>query len=219
MGKVILTPIQKSIIDVFKQDTYLFENFYFTGGTALSAYHLYHRESEDLDFFSEKKFPPEPVLAFMDRVEKQFGCKTTLRRPEGIPIMIFMLTFPDGQKLKIDFNHYPYKRIEESKNIEGLHVDSLRDIATNKLLTINQRTEVKDFVDLYFLLKTFTIWDLLYGVEVKFRMKLDMMMVASDFFKVDEFDFLPKMLVPLEIPTLQAFFKQQAIEIGRRIPE
>lgn len=114
-------------------------------------------------------------------------------------------------------NHYHYKRIKPGKMIDGLEVDSLQDIATNKLLTINQRNEVKDFVDLYFLLKEFTIWDLLYGVEAKFGMELDQLMVASDFLKIEEFDFLPKMLVPLDTKTLQEFFKKQAIEIGRRV--
>ena len=43
-----------------------------------------------------------------------------------------------------------HKRLEEGTKIKGFTVDSLRDIATNKLLTINQRTQVKDFVDLFF---------------------------------------------------------------------
>jgi predicted nucleotidyltransferase component of viral defense system len=30
--------------------------FYLTGGTALAAYYLRHRLSEDLDFFAEKEF-------------------------------------------------------------------------------------------------------------------------------------------------------------------
>ena len=34
----------------------LAEIFYLTGGTALSAFYLHHRESEDLDFFSREPF-------------------------------------------------------------------------------------------------------------------------------------------------------------------
>ena len=92
-------------------------------------------------------------------------------------------------------------------------------IAINKLLIINRRTRVKDFVDLYFLLKHFTIWDLIYGVQAKFRMELDIVLIASDFRKVEEFDFLPKMLVPLKLSDLKEFFKQKAIELAKRVTE
>lgn len=56
MGKVNLTLKQRIIFDEFRKSNYLKENFYFTGGTALSAVYLQHRESEDLDFFSGEKF-------------------------------------------------------------------------------------------------------------------------------------------------------------------
>ena len=100
-----------------------------------------------------------------------------------------------------------------------MDIDSIRDIATNKLLTINQRNDIKDFVDLYFLLKHFTIWDLIYGVKEKFRREMDMVLIASDFTKAEEFDFLPKMLVPLELSELKDFFKQKVIEIAKRATE
>lgn len=213
------TPIQKKIVDAFKKDHNLAEQFYFTGGTALSVFYLHHRESEDLDFFIEENLPKEQVLAFMSDVSKQFDLQTTIRQPKRADILIFSLISPKGEKLKVDFNHYHYKRIKPGQMIDGLEVDSLQDIATNKLLTINQRNDVKDFVDLYFLLKEFTIWDLLYGVEAKFGMELDRLMIATDFLKVEEFDFLPKMLVPLDIKILQDFFKERAIEIGKQVTE
>ena len=120
--------------------------------------------------------------------------------------------------LKVDFNYYPYKRIEKSKKRENnLDIDSLRDIAVNKLLTINQREDVKDFVDLYYLLERYTVWDLIYGVEAKFGMEMDMFLIASDFLKIEEFDFLPKMLKPLKISDLVSFYKAKALEIGKKI--
>lgn len=217
MAQVTFTPTQQQVVDAFKADPYLHKTFYFTGGTALSVFYLHHRDSDDLDFFTDKEFSSQHVLAFMGGLKERFECTMTLRQPEGVQIMIFMLTFPNGEVLKVDFNRYPFRRIEPGKTIEGLDVDSLRDIATNKLLTINQRTEVKDFVDMYFLLREYTLWDLLYGVETKFKVKLDTLLVASDFLKVEEFDFLPRMILPLDIPTLQAFFRAKAVELGKRV--
>jgi len=47
----ILTPFQQQLLRAIGQ-TQIAENFYLTGGTALAAYFLQHRLSEDLDFFS-----------------------------------------------------------------------------------------------------------------------------------------------------------------------
>ena len=47
------------LIKIFSDTTPDFlHNFYLSGGTALSL-QLGHRESEDLDFFSQKSFNPE----------------------------------------------------------------------------------------------------------------------------------------------------------------
>ena len=84
----------------------------------------------------------------------------------------------------------------------------------NKLLLVNQRTDIKDFVDLYFLKDEFTVWDLTAGVKEKFGFELDPVLIAADFMKAEEFDFLPKMLLSLKISDLQSFFKQRAREIS-----
>ncbi len=50
MGKTILTPTQRQVLDILAKNS-KFTSFYLTGGTALSEYYLHHRLSEDLDFF------------------------------------------------------------------------------------------------------------------------------------------------------------------------
>ena len=130
-------------------------------------------------------------------------------------MVIFVFTFPAGEKVKVDFNYYPFRRLKESKVIEGVEIDNIKDIAINKLITINQRTDVKDFVDLYFLRNTLTVWELMEGVKRKFGFELDPVLIASDFLKVEEFDFLPKMVIPLNISNLQEFFKKQARDLSK----
>lgn len=47
-----------------------------------------------------------------------------------------------------------FDQIEKTEMFyNGLPVDSIADIAVNKLLTISQRTASKDFIDLYYILK------------------------------------------------------------------
>lgn len=217
MEQMKLDSQQKKIIDAVKKDPYLRNRFYFTGGTALSACYLHHRLSEDLDLFSERKFNAERVIRFMNETSKKERFVYKMRQPEGLDILVFSLEFINGGLLKVDFNYYPYKKIEKRNNIEGILVDNLLDIGANKLLTINQRTEVKDFVDLYFLLQKYTTWDLLYAAEVKFHMEFDILLIAADFLKVEVFKSLPKMLVPLKLIDLYSFFRQTAKELGGKV--
>lgn len=213
----MFTPLQRKIFDKVSKDPVLSKQFYFTGGTALSSFYLHHRESEDLDFFSENDFENTEIEKLMTNLSLELKLPYRFTARQVVRICEF---FKNNKLLiKVDFSYYPYKRVEKGKQYQGMDIDSIRDIATNKLLTINQRSDVKDFVDLYFLLKHFTIWDLIYGVEEKFRREMDMVLIASDFTKVEEFDLLPKMLVPLELSKLKEFFRQKAKQIGRRAVE
>lgn len=217
MEKVTFTPLQKQIFDKVSKDPVLSKQFYLTGGTALSAFYLHHRESEDLDFFSESDFEDTKIEELIKNLSISF--KTPYRFTKKGEVRIFEFVKSDKLLIKIDFNYYPYKRVEKGKKHQEIEIDSLRDIAINKLLTVNQRGDVKDFVDLYFLLKDFTIWDIIYGVQAKFRREQDIVLISSDFAKVEEFDFLPKMLVPLKLSDLKEFFKQKAIDLAKRVTE
>lgn len=219
MGKVEFDSLQRIIIEEFKKNKFLRDNFYFTGGTALSVFYYGHRLSDDLDFFNEREFSPDKIIKFMKDWSKQYKFEFKLRRFQEIGRLDFSLNFGKQRILRLDFSHYPYKRVKKSKNFDGLIVDSLVDIGANKFMSIIQRTEVKDFVDLYFLFRDYTLWDLLYAAEAKFGMKLDIVMIAADLLKVKEFDFLPKMLVPLSITQLQDFFKARARELAKSFTE
>jgi len=214
MGKVSFTPKQQLVFDFVKNSDFIKQNFYFTGGTALSAVYLHHRLSEDLDFFSPEKFDTQPILTLMSEWEEEYKFKIESQELEVV--RVFLLKFPDGEKVKVDFGYYPYKRLRKGQSIDSMEVDSLLDIAVNKLQTIHQRSDTKDFVDLYFLLQKFTVWDLMEGIRLKFRMEIDPYTIAADYLKVRRLENLPKMLVPLDLETLQEFFKKQAVKLGRR---
>lgn len=55
MGKNVtynVTPVQKKFLATILKDPYIGDTFYLTGGTALSACYLNHRQSEGIDLFS-----------------------------------------------------------------------------------------------------------------------------------------------------------------------
>lgn len=219
MGKMsIITPEQQLILDQIKENDFFRQNFYFTGGTALSVFYLQHRYSEDLDFFSENEFDYEEILSRIKQWAKKLNFSFKAEPKEVVKM--FFLDFENGVKLKIDFGHYPYKRVEKGQIYEGITVDSLLDIAINKLSTVNQRSSVKDFVDLYYLLKEFTLWDLMEGVKIKFHQEFEYWILASDLeFAVNQFNTLPRMIKPLTLDELKNFFREKAKELGRTAVE
>lgn len=214
MGQITFTPKQQLIIDEIGKSDFIKKNFYFTGGTALAAIYLHHRLSEDLDFFSEVKFDTLEILNVVTEWSKKHKFK--IRSEENEAVRIFFLRFPDGEILKVDFGYYPYIRLETGQTINSIKVDGLLDIAVNKLQTIHQRSEVKDFVDLYFLLQKFTVWDLIEGVQIKFHLDLDPYTIAADYLKVKNFEDLPKMLVTLKLEDLKSFYIEKAQKLGMK---
>lgn len=217
MGKIstktTFSSTQKVVFDSFAKDKNLSKKFYFTGGTALSAVYLHHRESEDLDFFSETDFDNEEIISFVERVASLINTQPRITLKERV--RIFELV--DDHKnlvIKIDFGYYPHLRLEKGKKVQGVEVDSLVDISANKLATLLQRTDIKDFVDLFFLLKKYTIWDLLHWSQQKFKLEIDLVWLGAGFVKVEQFDYLPKMLVPLDLAQLNIFYKDLAVKIA-----
>ncbi|HSW88006.1 MAG TPA: nucleotidyl transferase AbiEii/AbiGii toxin family protein [Candidatus Saccharimonadales bacterium] len=215
MEKIQLhTREQEIIFDEIKKNEFLKSHFYFTGGTALSSLYLHHRYSDDLDFFNANQFDNQILFTLMNDWSKKHSFTFTSNFVEVV--YIFLLTFSNKSELKVDFSYYPYKRLEKESLVNDIAVDSLLDIAVNKLLTISQRTEVKDFVDLYYLLDIFTIWDLRNGVKSKFSIDLDPLIIGADFLKVESFNYLPRMIKPLKLEELQSFFQKKAEDIGMK---
>lgn len=219
MGKIsILRPEQALVLNALAKEDSVTNAFYFTGGTALSHIYLQHRESIDLDFFSLQPVDQPQISALLTKLFAPHGISMDMQFVS--PVMMCFLKFSPTYTLKVDFAQYPYPQIESSEKYIGkLRIDSLRDIAANKLQTITQRTEVKDYVDLYYVLKDFTFWDLRTAVAEKFHRDIEPFFLSSDFLAVDDFTYLPKMHTDLTLKELQRFFREQAIELSKTVVE
>ena len=211
MGQTLarhFTRIQQQFLDEVRQEPYLIEKFYLTGGTALAACYLNHRESEDIDLFTDSSFEESSVIASMSRIATRLHVKSTLAKIHER--LRYDLAFPDRQLLKIDFVFYDFKHIEPVNHLDSLVVDSIEDIAVNKLLALSQRTASKDFVDLFFLLKKYTMWDLRHGVEHKFKLDIDSFYLSALFAKVEDLTDMPLMKKKLSLEVLKKFFLKEA---------
>lgn len=217
MGKVqILTNHQKVILDEVSRNDFFRKKFYFTGGTALSEFYLHHRYSEDLDFFTEDVLDTRYLFQWLKllSVKYHFSFKTKSPFPS---LYQCLLRFSPQYELKVDFSKYYGKRVEKGLRYNGFAVDSLLDIAINKIATIQQRATVKDFVDYYFLLKKFPVWDLMEGCKIKFNLETDQWILSADYLTMETFAELPKMIKPLTLDQLKRFFRKQAKELAKKL--
>src|SRR3989344_553850 len=127
----ILTQRQRAVLAAFGKDKKLSERFYLTGGTALAGFYLGHRISEDLDFFSEEEFDVSAIAVFFRKHKKTLGFKS-VDFQQSYNRNLYFLRFPD-EVLKTEFTFFPFMRIEKQKKTGGVSVDSILDIAVNKL--------------------------------------------------------------------------------------
>lgn len=211
MGKTLnnnFTHIQKRFLDEIRRDHYLIGTFYLTGGTALAACYLNHRLSEDIDLFTDAAFDAERVIAAVNRISTNLRVKSSLTTIHER--LRYDLAFPKNELLKIDFVFYDFKHLDPVAMLGGLAIDSIADIAVNKLLALSQRTASKDFVDLYFLLKHYTVWDLRQSVEHKFKLDLDPWYLSALFAKAEELTDMPIMKKKLTLDQLKKFFLNEA---------
>lgn len=139
------------------QNQDLLSSFYLTGGTALSL-EMGHRESEDLDFFNKEVFEPS-ALAQNLRI---FGKLENVSTEEGT-LNLFL------NEVKLQFLHYPYHLLKPLIPWNGINLSSDFDIACTKLITISSRGSKKDFIDLFFLLKTYPLPDLFKALPKKYQ--------------------------------------------------
>ncbi len=122
------------------------QGFTLVGGTALSLM-IGHRRSVDIDLFSITGFDHNSKLEYLEKrygFSLQYMQKNTLK---GIINNVF-----------VDLITHAYPAIRERVTIDGVTMMSKEDIAAMKVNVITGNgTRPKDFIDLYFLLKEFSL--------------------------------------------------------------
>jgi len=116
--------------------------FYLAGGTAI-YYYLKHRESVDLDFFTQKNF--------------NFFQYEHLIRPYTILFKSKDTIHAEIKNVKVSFFYYPYKLLKPLNQINDISIAHLEDILCMKINAIINRGSRKDFTDVYFIMKELSI--------------------------------------------------------------
>jgi predicted nucleotidyltransferase component of viral defense system len=128
------------------------DEFYLTGGTALSRFYQEKRYSDDLDFFTNSStrfnFAIKNILT---ELSKEFTIENELDSRDFVRIKINGL-------LQVDFVNDRVPRYKEPKVLEnGYKIDTIENILSNKITAVIGRDNPKDIFDIYLINRYYSI--------------------------------------------------------------
>lgn len=153
------------------------------GGTAL-ALQLGHRLSIDLDLFGEVDVDKEQLIKELSTI-----CPVEVLRDSR---HIHQYVMND---VKVDIVNYRIPWLEDIVLSEGVRMASLEDICAMKLSAVTGRGTKKDFVDIFFLLKRYSLREMMNFYLQKYPNGSEVIVLKSlTYFEDAEKTPMPKML-------------------------
>lgn len=180
---------------------------YLAGGTAL-ALHLGHKISVDLDFFTQEAFD-ETTLAQQLNQQPEFKEDGTAWRTVWGKI----------GNTKFSLFYYKYPLLKKTVNFEGVRIISKEDIAAMKIHALTDRGVRRDFFDLYFLAKEFSLEQILKFYDQKYgilKERFYIILRSLDYFAEAEVDEDPEMLIPVSWEEVKKFFKKEVKTLAKK---
>ena len=115
------------------------------GGTSL-ALQIGHRKSIDIDLFGNLSCDYDSLIDEL----KTLGEVVPLKNSKNIHSLLI-------NEIKVDIVNYEYKWLSNKISADNLYLATIDDIAAMKLNAIIGRGSKKDFVDLFFILKDYSL--------------------------------------------------------------
>ncbi len=138
-----LESLDKDRQEIFKQLSRFSSEGVLAGGTAI-ALQIGHRRSYDFDIFTYK--PLQKGL--YQKLKRVFGNNVfkTFESRQQLNVSV-------AGEIKITFYYEGFGPSLDTIKTKGIDLLDLRDLASNKALTLGGRGKWRDYVDLYFLIK------------------------------------------------------------------
>jgi len=184
----------------------ILKDAYLAGGTSC-ALQIGHRISLDLDFFTEKEFDTETILKQLEQLPG-FKLDETAK-------WTILGSFP---KVKFSYFYYPYPLIKKTLQFSQINLASLEDIAAMKIDAICSRGTKRDFIDLYFLAKRFSLERIFKFYDQKYSRLLNNIVHITRslyYFADAEPQESPKMLKKVSWEEVKKFFQDQTIKLAK----
>ncbi|MBM4318791.1 MAG: nucleotidyl transferase AbiEii/AbiGii toxin family protein [Deltaproteobacteria bacterium] len=143
-----LTRLQSDLLAAFFRRE---NRFFLTGGGALAGFYFAHRETDDLDLFCTPEQSLDEGVRALE--EAAVDCGARLTGKQHHPDFRRLLAERGEERCLVDLVVDRAPAVERDKATFGeIRVDTLREIAANKICTLVGRAEIKDLVDLRALL-------------------------------------------------------------------
>ncbi|MDO8638353.1 MAG: nucleotidyl transferase AbiEii/AbiGii toxin family protein [Candidatus Daviesbacteria bacterium] len=202
--KALLTDTFRALKLVSKID--IIQKSHLAGGTALTL-HLGHRISVDLDFFTEEIFDENIIENDLKRLSDFKEDGKAWRTIWGIV-----------SNTKFSLFYYQYPLIKKPFEFEGVKILSMEDIAAMKIHALEDRGTKRDFIDLYFLAKEFSMEQMLQFYDQKYGTLEEhfySIIRSLDYFEDAKVDKMPKMMEKVSWEEVKKFFQNQAMRLAK----
>lgn len=163
-SKGIVTELQRDVLRAFSRVPDA-SSFYLGGGTALADFFLAHRKSFDLDLFTAEEGLILPFSRIFESEMQRDLMVRVVRRLESF-VEYELGMGEESTKVQLAYDS-PFRFGEPIESDLGVKVNDYKDLIVDKLLAFFGRAEPRDAVDLYFILQTEDIWDLVRSSEKK----------------------------------------------------
>ena len=186
--------------------TPIIKKAYLAGGTAL-ALHLGHRISVDLDFFTQEELDENILAADLSSLQEF--------KEEG---KAWRTNWGKVGETKFSLFYYKYPLLAPTHSFMGINVLDLRDIAAMKIQALGDRGAKRDFIDLFFLAKTYSLDEMLDFYNQKYgdlEDKVYHLIRSLDYFADAETEELPRMLVDISWEEVMKFFHQESMRLSK----
>jgi hypothetical protein len=143
----LLSPLQRDTLEAFFART---QGFFLTGGAALAGFYLRHRETEDLDLFAPPEVDIGTGVQALIEAAIAIGASATIMR-ESSDFKRFVVR-RESETTLVDLVVDRAPQVAPKTSFGLVRVDTVKEIAANKLCALLDRFEARDLVDLRLLL-------------------------------------------------------------------
>jgi len=185
----------------------VFQTAYLAGGTSL-ALQIGHRISVDLDFFTQEKFDENQL-------------ENTLKQIPGFEIRTKNWCTILGKigDTSISLFYYAYPLLEKTITFEQLQLAQKSDLSAMKIGAVEDRGTRRDFIDLFYLAKEYSLDQMLEFFDKKYRLLDDHLypiIRALGYFEDAEMETeMPRMLVDVSWPKVKDFFQKESLRLAK----
>jgi len=139
-----LTALQRDLLVAFFERQ---EGFFLTGGAALSGFYLGHRTTDDLDLFAPPGASLDDAARALSAAAISLG--GTTEAVKTFPEFRRLLARRGEESCVVDLVVDRAPMLDVDKPARGrIRIDTMREIAANKISALLGRAEIKDLVDL-----------------------------------------------------------------------